>query len=123
MTDSPPPRFKAGGNLAMKVPESLYEKTVAFYRDTLGLPLLKASPATTVFDFGAMKLHLDRCPQMSQAEIWLDITCNDTDAADQALTGAGIARCDAIEPLPEGFDGFWIASPAGIIHLIDGVGE
>ena len=42
-----------------------------------------------------------------------------TPPCDQALIAAGVARCDAIEPLPQGFDGFWISSPAGIIHLID----
>jgi hypothetical protein len=27
-------------------------------------------------------------------------------------------RCDQIEPLPEGFEGFWIANPAAIAHLV-----
>jgi len=27
-------------------------------------------------------------------------------------------RCNEIEPLPEGFRGFWIADPAGIVHLV-----
>jgi len=29
-----------------------------------------------------------------------------------------VVRCDAIEPLPEGFQGFWIANSAGIVHLL-----
>jgi hypothetical protein len=29
-----------------------------------------------------------------------------------------IARRDEIEPLPEGFEGFWIASPASIIQIV-----
>ena len=120
MTEQTPPRYAAGSNLAMKVPAPLYDQTVTFYRDTLALPLLEDGPETTVFAFGAMKLHLDRCPQMSQAEIWLELICEDTAAAAQHLAAAGVARCDAIEPLPASFDGFWIASPAGIIHLIDG---
>lgn len=122
MTDSRP-EFAAGRNLAMKVPAPLYAKTVAFYRDVIGLPLEKEMPATTIFTFGAMKLHLDRCPQMSQAELWLQLTCKDTAAADKYLAEAGVSRCDAIEPLPESYDGFWIASTAGIIHLIDGVAD
>ena len=113
------PSFKAGTNLAMKVPEPLYEKTVAFYRDVVALPPVEALPDSTVFAFGAMKLYIDRCPQMSQAEIWLQLTCEDTAAAAEHLAATGVARCDAIEPLPQGFDGFWISSPAGIIHLID----
>jgi hypothetical protein len=27
-------------------------------------------------------------------------------------------RRDEIEPLPDGFKGFWIANPANIIHLV-----
>jgi hypothetical protein len=27
-------------------------------------------------------------------------------------------RCDDNEPLPEGFKGFWVVSPVGIVHLI-----
>ena len=120
MTETSPPRFAAGSNLAMKVPAPLYDQTVAFYRDTLALPLLKDLPDGTIFAFGAMKLYIDRCPQMSQAEIWLQVTSSDTAAAAEHLATAGVARCDAIEPLPAGFDGFWISSTAGIIHLIDG---
>ena len=119
MTEPAAPAFGAGPNLAMKVPEPVYEETCAFYRDVVGLPLVREAPATTVFAFGAVKLHIDRCPQMSQAEIWLQVTSTDTAAAAGHLTAAGVARCDAIEPLPQGFDGFWISSPAGIIHLID----
>jgi hypothetical protein len=29
-----------------------------------------------------------------------------------------VVRRDEIEPLPEGFKGFWISNPANIIHLI-----
>lgn len=114
------PRFGPGCNLAMKVPEPLYEETVAFYRDVVALPLLESCAENTVFAFGAMKLHLDRCPQMSQAELWMQLTCNDNTAAAKRLSAAGVRRCDAIEPLPEGFNGFWISNPAGIVHLIDG---
>ena len=114
------PRFGPGPNLAMKVPEPLYEETVAFYRDVVALPLLESRAESSVFAFGAMKLHLDRCPQMSQAELWMQLTCNDDTEAAKRLSAAGVRRCDAIEPLPEGFKGFWISNPAGIIHLIDG---
>lgn len=114
------PGFSPGCNLAMKVPEPLYEETVAFYRDVVALPLLRSHAESTVFSFGAMRLHLDRCPQMSQAELWMQLTCNDKAAAAKRLSAAGVRRCDAIEPLPEGFNGFWISNPAGIIHLIDG---
>lgn len=115
--------FKAGPNLAMKVPAPLYAQTVAFYRDVLALRELKSDEDTTAFAFGSMTLHLDCCPQMSQAELWLQVACDDSRAAAARLEGAGIRRCDGIEALPEGFDGFWISNPAGIIHLIDGAGQ
>jgi hypothetical protein len=31
---------------------------------------------------------------------------------------AGVVRCDAIEPLPEGFKGGWIVNPANIVHMV-----
>ncbi|WP_420345438.1 hypothetical protein [Pelagibius sp.] len=114
--------FTAGANLAMKVPAPLYAETVAFYRDVLALKELKGDAETTAFAFGAMTLHLDCCPQMSQAELWLQVTCEDSRTAAVRLHRSGIRRCDGIEPLPEGFDGFWITNPAGIVHLIDAAG-
>ncbi|MGH2617936.1 MAG: hypothetical protein ACRDJC_22130 [Thermomicrobiales bacterium] len=32
----------------------------------------------------------------------------------------GVVRRDEIEPLPEGLEGFWISSPASIVHLVAG---
>ena len=34
------------------------------------------------------------------------------------LAEAGIVRCDAIEPLDEGFRGGWITNPASIVHML-----
>ena len=34
------PQFSGGANIAIKCPSHTYEQTVAFYRDTLGLPLM-----------------------------------------------------------------------------------
>jgi hypothetical protein len=34
------------------------------------------------------------------------------------LAAAGVTRCDHIEPLPDGFRGGWIASPASIVHMV-----
>jgi hypothetical protein len=58
-------------------------------------------------------------PGMSQAELWLEVVTDDTAGAARHLETAGIARCDAIEPLGEAFDGFWISSPSQIVHLVD----
>jgi hypothetical protein len=55
---------------------------------------------------------------MSQAEIWLEFFTDEFDAAADHLSKAGVVRCDAIEPLPEGFRGGWITSPANIVHMV-----
>ncbi|WP_284735705.1 hypothetical protein [Dongia deserti] len=34
-----------------------------------------------------------------------------------------VVRCDAIEKLPEGFRGFWIASPADVVHIVSESGQ
>lgn len=112
------PQFAGGRNIAQKVPPHQYEATVGFYRDVLGLkPIAELQPAA-VFEFGASRLWIDRVEGLSQAEIWLELRTDDTAAAARRLEQAGAVRCDEIERLPEGFDGFWIASPAAIIHLV-----
>jgi len=70
------------------------------------------------FEFGANQLWVDCVDSMSQAEIWLELSASDVQAATNHLKSAGVVRRDEIEPLPEGFEGFWITSPASIIHLV-----
>jgi catechol 2,3-dioxygenase-like lactoylglutathione lyase family enzyme len=107
----------------MKVPPHQWETTVQFYRDVLGLRVIDHDPAETatptiVFEFGANNLWIDRVDGISQAEIWLEVGTDDVDAAAAYLSSAGIVRRDEIEPLGEGFPGFWISNPAAIIHLV-----
>jgi catechol 2,3-dioxygenase-like lactoylglutathione lyase family enzyme len=110
--------FAAGRNIAMKVPPHLYEATVRFYRDVLGLKEITKHSPSVGFEFGANNLWIDRVAGISQAEIWLELVTNDIAAASQHLNLAGIVRRDEIEPLPEGFQAFWVSSPASIIHLV-----
>ena len=117
MTDKA--KLAPGRNIAMKVPPHLYEATVRFYRDTVGLEEIEELKPAVGFRFGAMQWWSDNAPAMSQAEIWLELVTDDTKAAAGHLEQAGIARCDEIEPLGPDFDGFWISSPASIIHLVD----
>lgn len=116
------PAFRAGRNIAMKVPAHEYERTVDFYRNVLGFRQLAdttpGSAETVAFEFGDRVLWIDLVPGLSQAELWLEITADDLDAAAEHLRRNGCARRDEIEPLPEGFGGFWIASPCNIIHLV-----
>lgn len=115
-------QFSGGPNIAMKLPERLYAQTLAFYRDTLGLRVIDADADGAVIDFGPIRLNLDRVPHQSQPDLWLQVQTPDTAAAKAHLEAAGVAQCDAVEALPDGFDGFWIAAPSGTIHLIDSEG-
>jgi predicted enzyme related to lactoylglutathione lyase len=115
--------FTPGTNIAMKVPAHQYEATVAFYRDVLKLALvaevLVAEKAPAIgFQFGSMTLWIDRMPALSQSEVWFEIVTKDVEAARAALTSQGAVICSEVEPLPEGFAGFWILNPAQIVHLV-----
>jgi catechol 2,3-dioxygenase-like lactoylglutathione lyase family enzyme len=117
------PRFKAGANIAIKVPPDQFEHTVSFYRDILGLELLdpasQEQTGSLCFGFGDKRLWIDRAPAIDRAEIWLEILTDDVEKAAAYLERQHIARCDDIEPLPAGFRGFWVTSPADIVHLVD----
>lgn len=91
---------------------------MGFYRDVLGLPQVEAGLPSMVFVFGVCQLWIDPVPGLSQAETWLEVVTDDATAAAERLQAAGVVRCDEIEPLSEGFDAFWISSPARIIHLV-----
>ncbi|MBV7262507.1 hypothetical protein L6J37_05900 [Photobacterium sp. WH77] len=112
--------FKPGNNIAMKIPSHEYEKTLHFYREVIAIPELAREKDTDTprFQFGDKTLWLDNVPGISQAEIWLEIVTDDIAAAAEHLASHKIARCDEIEPLPEGFAAFWVASPSNIIHLV-----
>ncbi len=107
--------FGGGGNIAMKLPRDQFVGTVRFYRDRLRLPVLDEKDASVVFAFGNQKLWLDRADDMMRAEIWLDVVTDDLEAAADILADA---RANEVEPLPEGFEGFWVKNPAGVVHLI-----
>jgi hypothetical protein len=117
------PTFTGGRNVAMKVPPHQWEATVAFYRDTVGLQVMSHSETavpSVVFELGDLRLWIDRVDGLSQAEIWLELNTPDAAAAARHFQDAGIARRDEIEPLGDDFNGFWISSPASIIHLVAG---
>ena len=108
----------AGGvNIAMKVPAHQYEAVVAFYRETLGCEEI-AGGEDVSFRFGPNRLWIDLVPQMSQAEVWLELVSSDFEAAARKLEAAGIARDDAIEPLPDTMEAGWFFNPANIVHLL-----
>lgn len=112
------PMFTAGRNIAMKVPPHLYEATVQFYRDVLGLREITQHAPSVGFEFGSNNLWIDKVAGISQAETWLEVLTDDIEAAAEHLKAAGVVRRDEIEPLPQGFNAFWVSSPASIIHLV-----
>lgn len=118
MSDNPAPAFTGGRNVAIKVPEHAFEATVAFYRDTLGLAMVYDAAGTKAFEFGPMRLWIDRMPHLAQGEMWLELVATETGAAAAHLAAAGVVRCDEVEKLPPDLDGFWILNPAGIVHLV-----
>ncbi|MDX1626015.1 MAG: hypothetical protein R3323_05835 [Wenzhouxiangellaceae bacterium] len=106
----------------MKVPPKEYAQTVAFYREVLGLEPLRdpawSATESTRFDFGGKVLWIDRMDGMDRAEVWLEIETDDAEAAERYLAKREIRRRDDAEPLPDGWRAFWVASPAGVIHLV-----
>jgi catechol 2,3-dioxygenase-like lactoylglutathione lyase family enzyme len=117
------PGFQGGRNIAMKIPPYQYKPARDFYESVLGLPLLEEHESGCSFEFGPLHLHLDILPAIGQPELWLEVITDDTALAADYLADEGVVRRDEAEQLPEGFDGFWISNPAGIIHLVAGFGD
>ena len=114
------PQFSGGANIAIKCPCHVYEQTVAFYRDTLGLPLIEEEKDGCIFQFGPTRLWIDSVPNLSHPDVWLELETNDTEAAAAVLKVHGIPRRDEVEQLREDFNGFFISAPNGVIHLVVG---
>ena len=112
------PEFQPGNNIAMKVPAFEFDKTVSFYKDILGYAIVKEDELSVAFDYDGKTLWIDKVEAVSQAEIWLEIITDNVEAAAEYFEAKGIHRCDYIEKLPDGFNGFWIAAPGNVVHLV-----
>jgi hypothetical protein len=117
------PRYRGGLNISLKLPPDVFGATLAFYRDTLRLPVLEQFSPGHVFQFGPNNLWLDQIEGLSKPELWLEIITTNTAAAKEHLAAQGIVRCDEVEALPAGFDGFWVRSPSSVVHLVRGEKE
>src|SRR5712691_3675017 len=91
------PQFSGGANIAIKCPSHTYEQTVAFYRDTLALPLIEKEPGGCIFQFGPSRLWIDKVANLSHPDIWLELETNDTEAAVAFLKVHGVPRLDEIK--------------------------
>ena len=93
------------------------ERSLAFYRDVLGLAVYREFPGGTVFFLGGGFLEVSgrRAPQEEaddRVRLWLQV--RDLDAAhhDLRARGATIARPPRREPW--GLDEMWITDPDGL---------
>jgi catechol 2,3-dioxygenase-like lactoylglutathione lyase family enzyme len=116
------PGFKGGINIAIKIPVVHFEKTIAFYKDILGLPLKEEQGQLTgpsySCAFGPNRLWFDRVENYSQSDVWLELETPDLEEAVQYLQEKDVPIRDELEPLPAGLKGHWISSPAGTVHLL-----
>ncbi|WP_137110992.1 VOC family protein [Rhodobacter sp. SY28-1] len=103
-----------GRNIAIKVPAHRWEEMLAFYRDRIGLAVRRDGPENIALAFGEITLWLDRVPQQSQVDVWLELTSDDPDAA---LAHLGSPQRDELEPL-DGVSGHWTSDPAGVVLLL-----
>ena len=111
--------MQPGRNIAMKVPATEFEATVAFYEKTLGFCVVNREASSVRFDHGGGHfLWIDRVEGLAKAEVWLEVRTTDIAAAAEHLKAAHITRCDEVEPLPEGMKAFWIKNPVGVVHLV-----
>ena len=112
-------KFEAGINIAIKIPKSKYEQTVAFYRDILKLEVQEKpidNPTvsrTHEVKFGNNIIWLDCVDNYTHSETWLQLTVPNVAEATSYLQTNGVQTCNEIEKLPENMH--WIMDPAGTV--------
>ena len=109
---------KPGQNIALKIPAHLHADTVAFYRDVLRLPVLQELADAVVFEFGSVRLWLDRIEHQSQTDVWFELRTDDLEQATRLVSDAGAPVRDQLEPLGS-LRAHWISDPAGVVLLLN----
>ena len=112
------PRFAAGDSIAMKIPAAEYERTVEFYRDVIGLPVINDTPGSLVLAFGDKQLWLDRIDHFERTEIWLEIKTDNAAGARDLLLESGVVEPDDVQSQGGRDTGFWVSAPNRMIHLV-----
>ncbi len=111
--------FEGGINIAIKIPKSKYQNTVAFYRDILKLevqekPINNPTVSKThEVKFGNNIIWLDCVDNYTHSETWLQLTVADVEGATNYLKANGVETCDELEEIPENMH--WITDPAGTV--------
>lgn len=103
-----------GKNIAIKVPLHLWDETIAFYRDRVGLKVSKVLANSIGFSFGEMTLWIDKVERQSQVDVWLELFSDDPTGALETLKSP---QRDELEPL-DGVTGHWTSDPAGVVLLL-----
>lgn len=111
------PLFAGGENISLRVPDALFEQALDFYARTLGLVTRRVDTDTYTVCYGPLVLWLDRCKDIDRCEVRLELRTPDTKRAATHLRQAGVEQLEA-EPLPDGYDGFWMRSPLGEVVLV-----
>jgi len=115
-------RFEGGVNIAIKIPKSKYNQTVAFYRDVLKLeveekPINNPTVSRThQVKFGNNIVWLDCVDNYTHSETWLELNTEDVVSATDYLKSKGVETCDEFEQLPENMH--WITDPAGTVFIV-----
>jgi catechol 2,3-dioxygenase-like lactoylglutathione lyase family enzyme len=89
-------------------------RSLAFYRDTLGLPVAREFPGGTVFFLGSGFLELSGHAAVAAGEavaLWLQV--RDLPATHRELTDRGVMVLREPRREPWGLDEMWIADPDG----------
>lgn len=115
-------KFSGGVNIAIKIPKSRYDQTVAFYKDVLKL-IVEEKPITnpTVsrtheVKFGPNIVWLDCVDNYTHSEVWLELKTDNVESATTYLKSKGIHPSDEIEEIPK--DMHWIMDPAGTVFIL-----
>ncbi len=117
-------KFEAGINIAIKIPKSKYDQTVAFYKNILKLEVIEKpidNPTisrTHEVKFGNNVIWLDCVDNYTHSETWLQLTVPDVADATSYLLLNGVETCDEIEKLPKNMH--WIQDPAGTVFNLQG---
>lgn len=115
-------KFEGGINIAIKIPKTKYDRTVAFYRDILKLeveekPIDNPTVSRThQVKFGNNIIWLDCVDNYTHSETWLELNVADVDNATKYLALNGVVTCDEIEKIPENMH--WITDPAGSVFIV-----
>jgi len=115
-------KFEGGLNIAIKIPKSKYEQTVAFYRDVLKFEVTEnpidnpTVSRTHKVKFGHNTVWLDCVDSYTHSETWLELNTPDVEKAATYLKSKGVETCDEIEKIPA--ENHWIMDPAGTVFLV-----